>query len=482
MDRRRFLKYVGTTLASSALTGCQEAKLQKFNFLTDSKWFRLASELKGHLVLPTDLNYISAAQTYNSRFDSIKPQAIVRCANVDDVIKTLAFVRNNKIAVTTRCGGHSFAGYSTTTGLVLDVGLMNVIEINNNGTAKVGAGARLLDVYSKLIAQGVSIPSGSCPTVGISGVTLGGGIGIFDRQYGLTCDNLIALEIITADGQLIQCDATHHSDLFWALRGGGGGNFGVVVSFIFKTHPIQTLTYFSASFRFEDAAKVLIAWQQLAESWPGNLWGQLFFNMAVSSIPKLTFNGYCLGEPSAIEPYWSAFLSATQSTPTAIKVVPQSYHQALLAEYENSPEYYTARWPTVASSDFFNVALPIEGINVMLQKIHAQKSFSGCVILDLMGGAISHIAPDQTAFIHRNALFSAFYAVTVSPDIIPTWQNEMRNLMKPWSNGAYLSYTDPLIEDWATAYYGENYARLTQIKAKYDPTQVFNFPQGIKPS
>lgn len=244
MDRRRFLKYVSAALTPASLTSCRENRLQEPGVLPtpdteEPRWVGLASELNGYLVRPKDQGYTIAAQTYNSRFDSIKPQAIVRCANVDDVTKALAFVRENKMVVTPRCGGHSFAGYSTTTGLVIDVGPMNTIKVNDDGTAKVGAGARLLNVYDQLIMQGVSIPSGSCPSVGISGVTMGGGIGMFDRQYGLTCDNLIALEVVTADGRLLQCDSTHHDDLFWALRGGGGGNFGVVVSFTFKTHPIQ---------------------------------------------------------------------------------------------------------------------------------------------------------------------------------------------------------------------------------------------------
>nr|WP_207231567.1 MULTISPECIES: FAD-dependent oxidoreductase [unclassified Duganella] len=155
-------------------------------------------------------------------FDSIKPAAIVKCSSVEDIRNSLAFVRNNKLAVTPRCGGHSWAGTSTTTGVVLNVTNMNAIQVNADGSAKIGAGARLAEVYDTLIGHGVCIPSGTCLTVGIAGITLGGGIGILDRQYGLTCDNLLAAEVLTADGRLLSCDASHEPDLFWALRSGGG--------------------------------------------------------------------------------------------------------------------------------------------------------------------------------------------------------------------------------------------------------------------
>src|SRR3569623_1470182 len=154
--------------------------------------------------------------------------------------------------------------------------MMNANQVGN-GIATVGAGAKLVDVYDQLTAQGVCIPSGTCPSVGIAGITQGGGIGIVDRSYGLTCDRLLSAQVVTADGRQINCDANHAADLFWALRGGGGGNYGVVTSFTFKPHQTSDMTEFLATYRFDGAAAVLAAWQTWSQSLSDLLCASLSF-------------------------------------------------------------------------------------------------------------------------------------------------------------------------------------------------------------
>lgn len=269
MDRRRFLELSGGASAA-LLAGCGGAGSSGSPSTavppadTGLNWSSLAASLGGQLLRPGDSTYAAASLLANMRFDGTKPAAIIKCNSVEDVRTGLAFVRNNKLAVTPRSGGHSWAGTSTTTGVVLNVTPMNAIQVNANGTAKVGAGARLAEVYDRLIANGVCIPSGTCLTVGIAGITMGGGIGILDRQFGLTCDNLLAAEVVTADGRLINCDATTEPELFWALRGGGGGNFGVATSFTFKTHRIEDISVARADFRFQDFAAMFDALAALA--------------------------------------------------------------------------------------------------------------------------------------------------------------------------------------------------------------------------
>ena len=433
---------------------------------------------------------------FNTRFDSVRPQAVVRCATPADVVEVLGFVRRFALAVTPRSGGHNFAGHSTSTGVVIDLGPMNKIEIGQ-GTATIGAGAKLADVYDQLIAGGVGIPLGTCLSVGISGLTLGGGIGVVDRMYGLTCDSLSSAQVMTADGKMVTCDAANEPDLFWALQGGGGGNFGVVTSFTFRTYATQSLTNFSATYRFADAAKVLAAWQIWQHAMPDSIWSYListFFTPGAA--PVLTLAGVCVGSPADFMPHWNQFLAAAQAPAATTNVDVQSYRDTMMGFCAGrtvsqchlegqTPDGQIAREAFASTSDFFDAALPAEGIQALVQGIKSAQTagIRGQILLDAMGGALGRIAPDATAFPHRRGFFSAEYYMDAtgvgSPS--PSWPNSMRTLMKPWSSGrAYVNYMDPLVTD-ATAYYGDNYARLVKVKAKYDPKQVFRHPQGIPP-
>ncbi|WP_169730233.1 FAD-binding oxidoreductase [Chitinimonas koreensis] len=503
LDRRRFLGLAGA-MAASALYGCggggDAAPAPTPNPTPvptpqpGLDWSGLSRRLSGRLILPADADYGLAAPVVNMRFDAVRPQAIARCASAADVAEVLAFVRANGLAVTPRCGGHGFGGYSTGTGVVIDVGPMNAIRVDA-GTATIGAGAKLADVYDQLIGQGVAIPSGTCPSVGIAGITLGGGIGLVDRAYGLTCDNLLAAQVVTADGRLLDCDATREPELFWALRGGGGGNFGVVTAFTFKTHPTRDLTQFEATFRFDDAARVLAAWQAWPDGLPDAIWSYLifsFFNPA--SAPVLQLSGVCIGTPDELAPHWARLLATIGAAPLGSNVVQRSYRDTMLAMCGGrtvsqchmpgqTPDGQLQRYPFASSSDFFDRPLPAAGIEALLQAIRSAQAggIGGQILLDAMGGALGRVAPDATAFPHRAALFSAEYymnAALAGP--APTWSNGMRATMRPWSSGgAYVNYIDPLIADWPAAYYGANYARLVQVKAQYDPSEVFRGPQHI---
>jgi FAD/FMN-containing dehydrogenase len=462
---------------------------------TEADWKALASKLAGGLIRPADALYDQARVVFNTRFDSIRPQAVARCKTTDDVVAVLAFVRRFALAVTPRSGGHNFAGHSTGTGVVIDLGPMNTIQVGD-GTATIGGGAKLADVYDQLIARGVGIPLGTCLSVGISGLTLGGGIGVIDRMYGLTCDSLVSAQVVTADGRLLTCDAANEPDLFWALRGGGGGNFGVVTSFTFRTHATQSLTNFSATYRFADAAKVLAAWQTWQREVPDSIWSYLIFTFFTpGAAPVLTLAGVCVGSPADFMPHWNQFLAAAQAPAATTNVAVQSYRDTMMGFCAGrtvsqchlvgqTPDGQIQRQAFASTSDFFDAALPAEGIQALVQGIKNAQSagIRGQILLDAMGGALGRVAPDATAFPHRRALFSAEYYMDAAGVTSPSWQNSMRTLMKPWSSGrAYVNYMDPLITD-ATAYYGDNYARLVTVKAKYDPRQVFRLPQGIPPA
>jgi FAD/FMN-containing dehydrogenase len=238
----------------------------------DARLVELAQLVQGTVVTPQDAAYDSARRLYSPRYDDVRPGAIVFCETAQDVWRTVRWSRRHSIRVVPRSGGHSYAGYSTCKGVVVDVTRMNAVAVNQAaGTATIGAGARLVDVDQALFQQGVMVPAGSCPTVGIAGLTLGGGHGFSGRKYGLTCDNVRSLIIVTAAGQALLASQTQHPDLYWACRGGGAGQFGIVTSFVFNTHPASDVVTYRATWNWSDAAAVVAAWQAWAPTVPDEL-------------------------------------------------------------------------------------------------------------------------------------------------------------------------------------------------------------------
>ena len=504
MDRRQFIAAAGsaTALGLSACGGGSSAPPSPPPPPDRPDWASLAGLLQGTVLLPGATDFALAAPVFNMIFDATVPQALVRCASANDVALALAFAHENELALTVRSGGHGYTGNSATTGMVIDVGPMNAVAIGN-GTATIGAGAKLVDIYDQLASQGVCIPSGSCPTIGIAGITQGGGIGVVDRAYGLTCDNLVSAQVVLADGSVVTCDANAHADLFWALRGGGGGNFGIVTSMTFNTFATSDVTTFSADFAWTDAAKVFAAWQAWPQTLPDTVWAGLVLGTSgsASGTPAIELSGICIGSPADFAPHWAQFLAAAGATPTSQSSVSTTFHAAMLASCGGrtisrchlageTPDGSIGRVSFVASSDFFDATLPSDGIQAMLGQMESlQAGTSVLVIMDLMGGAIGRVAPDATAFVHRNAVFSAQYYVS-SPGSVSAAQvsqaqgivSGLRATMAPWSNGeAYQNYLDTGLTNWQQAYYGANYARLRQVKTGYDPTQVFKPAQGVEP-
>ena len=499
MDRRHFLAAAGSAglLGLNACGGGGGSPAPAPPPATGPDWTALQGSIQGTVLLPASASFIPAAQVFNAAYGTV-PQAVVRCASASDVAQALSFARANQIAFALRSGGHGYTGNSATAGMVIDVGNMNAIAVGS-GTATIGAGAKLVDIYDQLSTQGVCIPSGSCPTIGIAGITQGGGIGVVDRAYGLTCDNLVSAQVVLADSSVVTCDANTRSDLFWALRGGGGGNFGIVTSLTFNTFATSDVTSFSGAFAWADAASVIAAWQAWPQTLPDTVWSGLVLAATQSTSPTIEVSGTFIGSAADFAPIWTQFLAATGATPTAQNVQTQSFHDTMLSSCgsltvsechlpSETSDGQVTRAAFVAASDFFNAELPSAGIQALIAAVDAQQGlWPLVVIMDLMGGAINRVAPDATAFVHRNAVFSAQYylegAVGTDPSLIIGARNiatGMRTAMSTWSSGeCYQNYLDPQLADWQTAYYGANFARLVQVKAAYDPTGVFTQAQGI---
>ncbi len=240
MDRRTFvLGSLSFVLAGDAVAG---ARMRA----GDPRLRELARLVDGPVIGRSSAAYARVYAPFNERFDGVKPLAVLRAAGAADVRQAILWARRRDIRIRARSGGHSYAGYSTVEdGLVLDLSALGGIAVQRPAqTASIGAGARLIDVYARLASAGGTIPAGSCPTVGVGGLALGGGVGFASRKLGTTADNILSVQIVTADGRILTCDRTKHADLYWACRGGGGGNFGVVTSFRFRVHPVTQASYF----------------------------------------------------------------------------------------------------------------------------------------------------------------------------------------------------------------------------------------------
>jgi FAD/FMN-containing dehydrogenase len=469
-------------------------------------WAALARDLSGPLVRPGQAAYTTARQLFDPRFDSMRPAGIAYCRNPHDVSTCLAFVRKFGIPVAARCGGHSYAGWSSTSGLIIDVTRMAGVNVSG-AIATVGAGTRLIDFYNGLAAHGRAVPGGSCPTVGIAGLTLGGGVGVVSRAYGLTSDNVRSLQIVTADGKVRTCSATSNPDLFWACRGGGGGNFGVVTSFTFSTHPAGQIILFFLSWPWSKAARVISAWQSWAPHAPDELWSNVHLAAAAGgSVPVLQVGGTFLGSVSAAAAQLNKLYAAVGSQPSSHFLENTSWLHAMLVEAGcasltvnqchlpgQAPGGRLSRASEYAKSDLFTKPLSSQGIGTLLsgvekfQRAGGARGASGGIAFDALGGAVNRVAPGATAFVHRNALFQAQYTTTwplgsaaAAVARQHAWQQSFWQSMRPYASGqAYQNYVDPALPNWRQAYYGANYARLARVKAAYDPHRVFRFPQAI---
>jgi FAD/FMN-containing dehydrogenase len=473
---------------------------------TPADWTALGHDLSGPLVRPGDAAYTVSKRLFDPRFDSLHPAGIAYCRNPHDVATCLAFVRKFGVPVAARCGGHSYAGWSSTSGLIVDVTRMAGVNVSGT-TATVGTGTRLIDFYNDLAAHGRAVPGGSCPTVGIAGLTLGGGVGVVSRAYGLTSDNVTSLQIVTADGQVRTCNAKSNPNLFWACRGGGGGNFGVVTSFTFNTHQAGEIILFFLSWPWSHAARVIAAWQSWAPHAPDALWSNVHLAAAPGgSVPSIQVGGTYLGSVSAAAAQLEKLYAAAGSQPSSHFLESTTWLHAMLVEAgcasltvnqchvpTQNPAGRLSRASEYAKSDIFTKPLSSHGIGALLSGVEAFQraggapGSSGGIAFDALGGAVNRVAPGATAFVHRNGLFQAQYTTTWPVGAAAAgvarqhaWQQSFWQSMRPYASGqAYQNYIDPALANWRQAYYGANYTRLTQVKAAYDPNRVFSFPQAV---
>jgi FAD/FMN-containing dehydrogenase len=451
----------------------------------------------GEVLVPGSPGYDAVRKPAMARFHDVRPAAIVRCRTPADASAAIGFARRAGLPAAVRCGGHSVAGRSATEGMIIDVTPMSSVGVSDR-IATVGAGARLGDLYEALYEHGVTIPAGCGPAVGITGLALGGGIGILGRRYGLTCDRLLRAEVALADGRVIDCDTGHDADLFWALRGAGGGNFGVVTALVFDTVPAPQTTVFHLVWPFAHAAALAGNWQQWAPYAPEDVDATLRLAVGTDAeLARVELIGAVLGSQADATQRLQAFVSRAPVPPASAWSGAMAY-PAAKRRLDNLDQHRQSRpgepdrpGHLYAKSEFFRQPLDRPTLEALARGLTQPAPGARAREVTFMpwGGGYNRVTPDATAFPHRNELFLIQHLLEADPGATAarhepgrSWLSHSWSLThRPGSGGVYPNFPDPDLPDWGQAYYGGNYGRLRHVKAAYDPGNVFRFHQSLPP-
>ena len=456
-------------------------------------WAELVAAVTGSVLRSGSAGWDTARVLRNPRYDAADPLGILRVASIDDVAAGLAFARNTKTPVALRAGGHSYPGWSAggcpgtdvPPSLVISTAGLNGIELSPDGTSvTIGPGAQLLDVYNRLAAADRAIGAGSCATVGVGGLTLGGGVGVLVRSFGLTCDQLTGATIVTPDGAVHEVSAQAEPDLFWACRGGGGGTAGVVVSLTFRTQAAPTVLLFELTFPWSAAAGVVAAWQHWAPTADRKLWSslKLLAGSQHTNGPVVIVVGTWTGAQTGADASVDAFIAATGATPLTHVASEHSYGDAMRANAGTG-----ARISEAATSSIGSRTLSAAEIETLLGQVAHASTIAGLteggVSLDALGGAVGDLSAADTAFPWRSALWTAQYTATFTDGADPApfdaYVRGFRTAMRPaWGDAAYANYCDAAITD-PSAYFGDNTARLRVIAERTDPSGLLAQPHWV---
>ena len=464
----------------------------KFSSINSVTVKKFRQTIAGKVIVPSDPQYDQARRVWNGMIDR-RPALVVQCRAGADVVGAVRFAQTNNLPIAVRGGGHNVAGYAVCDdGMVIDLSLMRDIVVDPQAqTVCAGAGARWADVDQATQPYRLATPGGEVSETGIAGLTLGGGIGYLRRKYGLSCDNLLSVDMVTADGKMITANETENTDLFWALRG-GGGNFGVVTAFLYRLHPVgpevMTLNPF---YPLNEARRVLTSWREFAAAAPDEA-TTAFAIWEIPEHPDLPENlhgtsvclldGMYAGMPSVGE---EVFRPLRQLNGTLLDFSQRTlYVEAQRAFDEFFPDGGLYYWKALFLDELSNAA-----IEEIVSRAMNRPNPRILVILRHMGGAISRVADDQTAYCNRKAQFllsiDGAWTDPSESDRNIAWVRDFWMAMQPFSNGGvYLNFPGFGEEGgklWHASH-GINYERLAGVKQKYDPENVFRMNQNIQPA
>ena len=450
---------------------------------------QLRTAVRGPLILPGDEAYESARKVYNAMIDK-RPSIIVRCTDVADVIAAVNYARTNNMLTAIRGGGHNGGGLGTVNdGLVIDLSLMRGVRVDTaRRTVRVAGGSVWGDVDHATYPFGLAVPSGFITTTGVGGLTLGGGIGYLTRRYGLTIDNLLSADVVLADGSVVTVDERSYSDLFWALRG-GGGNFGVVTSFEFQAHPVQTVYAGPTFWPLEQTQDVMHAYREFILRAPEHVSGFFAF-LTVPPAPMFPAHLHmkkvcgvmwvCTGPSARAEADTRAMRQI--GTP----VLDHQGEMSLPAANALFDPLYPPGLQWYWRADFVK-ELSDEAIERHAQHGAAMPSMHSTMHMYPIDGAAHRVGKGDTAFSYRDANW-AEVIVGVDPDpangpAITKWCKDYFDALHPYSaGGAYVNFMMDEGQERVQASFRDNYARLGAIKSKYDPANLFRVNQNIRPA
>ena len=459
--------------------------------LSESAIAQFASELRGDLIRPDDPRYDDARKLYNAMIDK-RPALIARCADAADVIAAVNFAREHGLSLAVRGGGHNGAGLgSVDGGLVVDLSSMKGVRVDpSTRTARVDGGATLGDLHHATDAFGLAMPSGIISTTGVGGITLGGGLGHMTRAMGLSIDNLLEADVVLADGRLVTASASEHPDLFWALRG-GGGNFGVVTSFLFRLQPVDSLHAGPMLWPLEKAGDVLRWYREFLPQAPRDLGGFFAFLTVppADPFPQELWNQKMCGVVWAYTgdrpDETLAPIRARFGDPALDWVGPIS-HPALNsmfdALYPPGDQWY---W----KADFVK-EIPDEAVDIHVRYGAELPTWKSTMHLYPIDGVAGDVPKDATAWNYRDAKWGmVIVGVSADPadnERMIAWTRDYWRELHPFSAGG--AYVNMMMDagdegqDRVRAAYGDNYQRLREIKRTYDPNNLFRINQNILPA
>jgi FAD/FMN-containing dehydrogenase len=442
---------------------------------------QLRAGMRGRVIAPTDPDYDTARRVHNGMIDK-HPAVIARCAGVADVQTALHFGREHKLSIAVRGGGHNVAGKAVVDdGIVIDLSGMKGIRIDpRKQTALAQAGLTWGEFDAETQAYGLATTGGAVSTTGIAGLTLGGGIGYLQRKYGLSCDNLLSADVVTADSRILTASEDQNPDLFWGLRG-GGGNFGIVTSFEYQVHPVGEMLAGPVFYPINDAKGVFGFFQEYATIAPDEV-GAMF---GVTTLPggeraATIFFTHC-GSRAEAEKAVAPLLEF--GDPIESLIEPMGYRQLQQAFDDDFPFGVRNYWKSSNVAGLSDVAM-----DTVLSFVKAAPSPNPMVFVERLGGAISRVPSDATAFGHRDADFDLVIAAIWTDDAEEeahiNWARDFWQAMQPHSiDSVYVNYLSDEGPDRVRAAYGEHhFARLVDLKGKYDPENVFRNNQNISPA
>ena len=437
------------------------------------------ANLRGELLRPNDDSYEATRKVFNRMIDK-RPTLIARCAGAADVIKAINFARSNNLLVAVRGGGHSVAGKSVCDGgLLIDLSLMKGLRVDPvRRTARAEPGLRLGEFDRETGAFDLATTLGIVSTTGIAGLTLGGGLGWLNGKYGLACDNLLSADVVTANGQFLTASASENSDLFWGLRG-GGGNFGVVTSFEYRLHPVDTVLGGMALYAFDKAKDVLRFYLDLSAGCPDELSTAIALLTSPDGSPVVAFVVCYCGPMGDGEQVLQPVRSFGPPLMDEIKPMLYAAHQSIIdGAFPHGRQHY---WKSGFAS-----GLSAEGIEIMVHFMARKPSPLTVCYLQQLHGAAARVSPTETAFPHRADQFDfaiqSQWEDSSAGEQNVAWTKAFFETMQPHLEKAvYVNNLGEEGDERVRAAYGPNYDRLAALKNKYDTTNFFRLNQNIKP-